>query len=285
MFLCQCKHRGLITRLKAAVIISIHMQRSDFIIHHINLIKLFINRKPFELIDWQEQIIRNIFGLLKPNGYRQFNTAYIEKFIESLGERFNIREIAFDRWGAVQMVQNLEGMGFTVVPFGQGFKDMSPPTKELMKLVLEQKIAHGGHPVLCWMMDNIFIRTDPAGNIKPDKEKSTEKIDGAVATIMALDRAIRCGNDNKIAVLEEGMKYDNIILCWVMHNGGNENGHYYRVTINPIIYDNVSERISVSGALRVTFMTRNVGDSLSTPVSCSTGNTQLNYQSIGSRAG
>ena len=63
-----------------------------------------------------------------------------------------------------------------------------------MKLVLEQRIAHGGHPVLRWMMDNIYIRTDPAGNIKPDKEKSTEKIDGAVASIMALDRAIRCGN-------------------------------------------------------------------------------------------
>lgn len=49
----------------------------------------------------------------------------------------------------------------------------------------------GGHPVLRWMMDNIFIRTDPAGNIKPDKEKSSEKIDGAVATIMALNRASR----------------------------------------------------------------------------------------------
>lgn len=68
------------------------------------------------------------------------------------------------------MVQNLEGMGFTVVPFGQGFKDISPPTKELMKLTLEQKLAHGGHPVLRWMTDNIFIRTDPAGNIKADKE-------------------------------------------------------------------------------------------------------------------
>ena len=67
---------------------------------------------------------------------------FIEKYIEGLGERFNIREIAFDRWGAVQMVQNLEGMGFTVVPFGQGFASMSPPTKELMKLVLDQKIAH-----------------------------------------------------------------------------------------------------------------------------------------------
>ena len=127
---------------------------------------------------------------------------YIEKFIEQLGERFNIREIAFDRWGAVQMVQNLEGMGFTVVPFGQGFKDMSPPTKELMKLVLEERIAHGGHPVLRWMMDNIYIRTDPAGNIKADKEKSTEKIDGAIATIMGLDRAIRCGNDTGASVYD-----------------------------------------------------------------------------------
>ncbi len=127
---------------------------------------------------------------------------YIEAFIEDLGKRYNIREIAFDRWGAVQMVQNLEGMGYTVVPFGQGFKDMSPPTKELMKLVLGRGIAHGGHPTLRWMMDNIFIRTDPAGNIKPDKQKSTEKIDGAVATIMALDRAIRCGNDLRESVYE-----------------------------------------------------------------------------------
>ena len=145
---------------------------------------------------WERQ------GFLQTTEGNVVHYGYIEKFIESLGERFNIREIAFDRWGAVQMVQNLEGMGFTVVPFGQGFKDMSPPTKELMKLVLEQKIAHGGHPVLRWMMDNIFIRTDPAGNIKPDKEKSTEKIDGAVATIMALDRAIRCGNDTAESVYD-----------------------------------------------------------------------------------
>ena len=86
-------------------------------------------------------------------------------------------------------------MGFTVVQFGQGFMSMSPPTKELMKLVLEKRIAHGGNPVLRWMMDNIYVKQDPAGNIKPDKEKSTEKIDGAVAMIMALDRAIRCGGE------------------------------------------------------------------------------------------
>ena len=142
-------------------------------------------------------------GYLQTTEGNVVHYGFIEQFIERLGERFNIREIAFDRWGAVQMVQNLEGMGFTVVPFGQGFKDMSPPTKELMKLVLEQKIAHGGHPVLRWNMDNIYIRTDPAGNIKADKEKSTEKIDGAVATIMALDRAIRCGNDHRASVYDE----------------------------------------------------------------------------------
>lgn len=129
--------------------------------------------------------------------------AYIENFIEELGTKFNIREIAFDRWGATQMVQNLEEKGFTVVPFGQGFKDMSPPSKELFKLVLEGKFCHNGHPVLRWMMDNIFVRTDPTGNIKPDKEKSTEKIDGAVATIMALDRAIRCGQGTSASVYDE----------------------------------------------------------------------------------
>ena len=129
---------------------------------------------------------------------------FIENFIEELGQRFNIREIAFDRWGAVQMSQNLEGLGFTLVQFGQGYRDMSPPTKELMKLTLEQKIAHNGHPVLRWMMDNIFIKRDPAGNIKPDKEKSTEKIDGAVALIMALDRAVRCGaGDSGASIYDE----------------------------------------------------------------------------------
>ena len=163
---------------------------------------------PYDL--WERQ------GTLMTTEGNVVHYGYIEKFIERLGEKFNIREIAFDRWGAVQMVQNLEGMGFTVVPFGQGFKDMSPPTKELMKLVLEEKIAHGGHPVLRWMMDNIYIRTDPAGNIKTDKEKSTEKIDGAVATIMGLDRAIRCGNNTGASVYDDRgiLSYENGALVF-----------------------------------------------------------------------
>lgn len=159
--------------------------------------QLRVNRDHVPYDVWERQ------GTLQTTEGNVIHYGFIEQFIEHLGERFNIREIAFDRWGAVQMVQNLEGKGFTVVPFGQGFKDMSPPTKELMKLTLEERIAHGGHPVLRWMMDNIFIRTDPAGNIKPDKEKSTEKIDGAVATIMALDRAIRCGVNAGASVYDD----------------------------------------------------------------------------------
>lgn len=156
-----------------------------------------VNRDHVPYDVWEQQ------GYIQTTEGNVVHYGYIEKYIERLGEKYNIREIAFDRWGAVQMVQNLEGMGFTVVPMGQGFASMSPPTKELMKLTLEKKLAHGGHPVLRWNMDNIFIRTDPAGNIKADKAKSTEKIDGAVATIMALDRAIRCGNDTSASV------YDN----------------------------------------------------------------------------
>lgn len=149
---------------------------------------------PYDI--WERQ------GYIQTTEGNVVHYGYIEKFIEHLGEIYNIREIAFDRWGAVQMVQNLENMGFTVVPMGQGFASMSPPTKELMKLTLEKKLAHGGHPVLRWNMDNIYIRTDPAGNIKADKAKSTEKIDGAIACIMALDRAIRCGNDTSESVYD-----------------------------------------------------------------------------------
>ncbi len=134
---------------------------------------------------WQKQ------GFIQTTEGNVIHYGFIEKFIERLGETYHIREIAYDRWNATQMVQNLEDMGFTMVPFGQGFKDMSPPSKELFKLLMEGNIIHGGNPVLKWMAGNVVMRQDPAGNIKPDKEKSVEKIDGIVASIMALDRCIR----------------------------------------------------------------------------------------------
>lgn len=128
---------------------------------------------------------------------------YIEQFIMNLREKFDIREIAFDRWNATQLTQNLADEGITMVQFGQGFASMSSPTKELEKLVLEKKITHNGHKVLRWNIDNIIVRQDPAGNIKIDKAKSSEKVDGAVAMVMALDRAIRVGNVSTSSVYDE----------------------------------------------------------------------------------
>ena len=116
---------------------------------------------------------------------------FIEKFIMYLSEKYHILEIAVDRWNATQMIQNLEGEGFTIIPFGQGFSSMSAPTKEFYRLLMEGRIIHGGNPVLRWMAGNVVIDTDPAGNIKVTKAKSKEKIDGIVAAIMALDRCIR----------------------------------------------------------------------------------------------
>lgn len=128
---------------------------------------------------------------------------FIEKFINDLAEKYHIVEIAVDRWNATQMIQNLEGDGFTMVPFGQGFASMSGPTKDFYRLLMEGKIIHGGHPVLRWMAGNVVVDTDPVGNIKVTKAKSKEKIDGIVAAIMALDRCIRNQTEPQGSVYDE----------------------------------------------------------------------------------
>ncbi len=117
--------------------------------------------------------------------------SFVRKTINELHTMYNIKEIAADRWNATQLITDLEGDGFTVVPIGMGFKDMSPPMNELYKLLLEGKFIHSGNPVLRWMAGNVVAEIDAAENIKPSKKKSTEKIDGIVAWIMALDRCIR----------------------------------------------------------------------------------------------
>jgi phage terminase large subunit-like protein len=130
-------------------------------------------------------------GLIVATPGNVIDYGYIIRDIEALGEIYDIREIAFDRWGAFQISQALEASGFTMVGFGQGFVSMSSPTKELLRLVLDRKLSHGGNAVLRWMADNMVVTTDPAGNVKPNKQKSREKIDGMVSGIMSLDRAIR----------------------------------------------------------------------------------------------
>lgn len=99
---------------------------------------------------------------------------------------YELRTSAYDRWNSSQTIIDLQNEGMECNPFGQGYGSMSAPTKEFEKLVLTGKIEHFGNPVLRWMLASTLVKTDSAGNIKPDKEKSTQKIDGIVAAIMAL---------------------------------------------------------------------------------------------------
>ena len=123
--------------------------------------------------------------------------------INQLGEQFNIRQIAYDPWNATQIVTQLQGDGFEMVPVRQGYYTMSPASKEFEKLILGRKIDHGGNPVARWMMSNVAVEIDAAGNIKPSKKKSTEKIDGIVAAIMAVGRC---------ALQQEEPEYDGSLL-------------------------------------------------------------------------
>ena len=108
--------------------------------------------------------------------------------INALGERFHIREIAVDRWNATQISTQLTADGFTMVGFGQGMASMSGPMKELGRRLIARELAHGGNAVLRWMAANVSATQDAAGNVKPDKAKSSGRIDGIVAAIMAIGR-------------------------------------------------------------------------------------------------
>ena len=144
-------------------------------------------------------------GLVESTPGNVIDYKRIQVKIEELKQRYDIREIAFDRWGATAISQGLTDAGFTMIQMGQGFASMAAPTKELLRLVLSGQIGHGGNPVLRWMADNVTVEQDAAGNIKPSKAKSREKIDGIVAAIMALDRAQRNASDSRSVYDERGI--------------------------------------------------------------------------------
>lgn len=145
-------------------------------------------------------------GLISATPGNVIDYATVQRDIVELGTVYNIAEIAFDRWGAESIRQDLEGAGFTMIAMGQGFASLSAPTKELVRLILAGEISHGGDPVLRWMADGVAVRQDPAGNVKPDKAKSTRRIDGIVAGIMALDRAIRREGDGGSVYDKRGIR-------------------------------------------------------------------------------
>ena len=114
----------------------------------------------------------------------------IEQRILADAALFQVREIAYDPWNATHIALRLQDEGATMIEFRQGFRSMAAPTRELEKLIVSRRLAHGGNPVTRWMAANVAVAQDPAGNLKPAKDKSTERIDGIVATIMAIGRTM-----------------------------------------------------------------------------------------------
>jgi phage terminase large subunit-like protein len=129
-------------------------------------------------------------GLMHATPGNVVDQGFIREELNRLGREFGVQEIAFDPWNATKIATELMGDGFQVAEIRQGFRSLSEPTKHLGALVAGRKIRHDGHAVLRWNMANMVIRTDPNGNIAPDKAKTVERIDGVVALIMGLGRAI-----------------------------------------------------------------------------------------------
>uniref|UniRef100_A0A6M3J762 Putative terminase n=1 Tax=viral metagenome TaxID=1070528 RepID=A0A6M3J762_9ZZZZ len=140
-------------------------------------------------------------GLIIATPGNVIDYSFILNQIDKDAQQFDLKEIAFDRWGATKIIQDIQDMGFEkptgsfvterhLIDFGQGFASMSAPTKELEKLILGKRLNHGGNPILKWMASNVVVKIDPAGNVKIDKGQSVERVDGIVALVMAISRAV-----------------------------------------------------------------------------------------------
>ena len=110
--------------------------------------------------------------------------------IEQIGSRCDVQAVAIDRWNSSQTVVRLEELGFNVVGVGQGFASLSAPCKFLESLLINENFRHPKHPVLTWNLANVVVEQDAAGNTKPSKKKSSEKIDGVASLINALSQAM-----------------------------------------------------------------------------------------------
>lgn len=152
---------------------------------------------PRELPHSREQRVRELIRGWATEGHITLTPGnvidydYIRADINKLAERYDIKKIAVDRWGAVETILKLKDAGLDAFPFGQGYESMNAPTKRLEALVLERKLMHFGNPVLRWMAGNVVVEQDAAGNYKPAKNRSTEKVDGIVALCMSLGVALK----------------------------------------------------------------------------------------------
>lgn len=141
------------------------------------------DRIPYEL--WCAQ------GWIKatPGNVTDYDQVHAD--IRKIGEVLTIKEIAVDPWHAAQLSTQLQADGFEIVDFGQGYGSMAAPVNRLLEIVAGAQLEHGNNPILNWMASNAVTAEDPAGNLKFDKSRSVEKIDGIVSLTMALGRAMQ----------------------------------------------------------------------------------------------
>jgi phage terminase large subunit-like protein len=143
-------------------------------------------------------------GLIELTPGNCIDSRLIIQRVIALSERFNIKRVSFDRWGARQVVQALQDAGVEVADMGQGFAAMNAPSKELERAVLSRQLAHGGCSLLRWQATQATVKTDPSGAIrvaKPDRMKHARRVDSVVALVMALDGVLRCRQTNWDQVL------------------------------------------------------------------------------------
>jgi phage terminase large subunit-like protein len=153
------------------------------------------DRVPYQL--WVDQ------GLIAATPGDVIDYDFIAAEIMQAKKDFDLREISYDPWNAVQLVLQLQKERVKMVPMRQGFQSISPPLKELLRMILNEKLRHGGNPVLRWNADSCAAVTDAAENMKLDKTKSTARIDGMVATVMGLDAMLRHSTQQRKSVYED----------------------------------------------------------------------------------
>lgn len=143
--------------------------------------------------------------------------AYIKKQILDDSELFSVQSVGFDRWNSSHLVTELMEQDVNMVRVGQGYMSMNPALKEVSRLTKmgaagtlkdrRPRLRNGGNPVMVWMIDNLAVTTDPAGNVKPDKANSNEKIDGVSALCTAMFEAIEAPEVTESVYENEGVRY------------------------------------------------------------------------------
>lgn len=137
-----------------------------------------VDRVPYDT--WKK------LGMIETTPGKTIDYAYIKRAGYEWMDLFDLRGFGFDRWNATQTMIEMEAEGVTIVKVGQGFASLTAPSKELERLVISGELEHGNHPVLTWMARNAGYEDDAAGNLKPSKQKSKEKIDGIAALVNSL---------------------------------------------------------------------------------------------------